>query len=89
MFFIEVPYKSTVHCVENTTRSANDYELNSMLHTNGKMQDCVWTEPKEPSIVFDAIINLSIICGSIFIVLSAYAYYRKSKQNKTPPTQPQ
>ena len=69
MFFIEVPYKSTMTCKENNTAPYDG--MNSMLHNNGKMQDCTWSEPKEPSVIFNSIINTLILCGSIFLVLSA------------------
>lgn len=83
MFFIEVPYKSVMTCKDNNTAQYDG--LNSMLHNNGKMRDCVWSEPKDPSVIFNSIINTSILCGTIFLILSAYAFYRKSS---TPPTLP-
>ena len=78
MFFIDVPYKSTEKCTENKT-ATNDFSITGHFSANGIVKDCVLTSPKEISPVHDAIINMSGICGGIFVILSAYAYYERKK----------
>ncbi len=84
MFFVEVPYKSTLKCVDNTTVSGENTLGNNMIMKDGKMQDCVWTDSKQPSVIFDALVNLNIASGIIFVILSAYAYYNKRKYVNRP-----
>jgi len=79
MFFLDTPYKSTEVCVINIT-ATNDYALTGHFGANGVIRDCVWTSPKEISPVHDAIINATAVCGGIFVLLSAYAYFTRKKE---------
>jgi hypothetical protein len=83
MFFIDVPYKSIQKCTDNKT-ATNDFDIGHFPLNKGMIQDCTWTEPKELSPVHDAVINITAICGGVFIILSAYAFLlRKKEQDLT------
>jgi hypothetical protein len=86
MFFVEVPYKSTIKCnvTHNSLVDPDAHALNGEIALNGKIQSCTWTIPKEPSAFFDAIVNANIVTGIIFLLLSAYAFYRKHKNAHQP-----
>lgn len=81
MFFVEVPYKSTMDCKDVDPNAT--FELGHGFSQNGKMQDCTWTPAKEPSVIFDGLVNANIASGLIFICLSAYAYIKRRKPQST------
>lgn len=79
IFFIETPFISKEKCVDNLT-AVNDFGLNSGRIAGGHIRDCTWTENRDLSPAHDAIINASAVCGSIFLILSAYACYERKKE---------
>jgi hypothetical protein len=79
LFFVDVPYKSTEKCVDNLT-ATNDFDLNGPRFVGSQMKDCTWTTSKDISPAHDAIINASAVCGGVFVLLSAYAYFNRKKE---------
>lgn len=78
MFFVEVPYKSTVICKDNLTAGIDATNI-MKVNNHGIVQDCYRTVSKEPSELFNGMINASIASGILFLLVSAYAYYKKRK----------
>lgn len=91
MFFVEVPYKSTYECKEihqkDKTINTDDNIIERDILQKGKLQRCTWTPSKEPSALFNGLVNANIVSGMIFICLSAYAYIKRPKK-QTQPSKP-
>jgi hypothetical protein len=83
MFYIEVPYKSTVKCTPiDTINTSEEFPFNAGMMHDGKLQDCTMTQSKEPSDIFNILINANIVSGVIFLILSGYAF---ATRKRSPP----
>ena len=80
LFFVETPFISKEKCVDNLTAPTNDFGISGQRLVGSHTRDCTWTETRDLSPAHNGIINASAVCGGIFILLSAYAYFNRKKE---------
>ena len=71
MFFIEKPYLGVSNCTNPIAAHMAAFDKNS--NPGG----CTHTDPKDPSDFMNNLINLTLVIGAIFIVLSIIAFNDK------------
>ena len=71
MFFIEKPYYGETKCANPI--AAHEAAFNNIGNPGG----CTHTDPKDPSALMRGLINLTLIVGAIFVILSIVAFNDK------------
>lgn len=78
MFYIEKPYISKADC-SNQMNSSIFYDPDGL-----GVPGCTYTEPKDASPFMEGMINASVGCGIVFLILSGIAYYKRPKKEGSP-----